>query len=107
MLTQIANFLNGNLARSLFALLAIVLAIFAWFQYQEIGALKMERSAVGSAEQLQELSSNPAVTKCKDTIFAAIDQRVADGFLDAEKVDAEKEEALSLCVSKVRSGAYD
>jgi hypothetical protein len=106
MSAQNSYFLNGTLARVLFAVLAVILAIFAWFQYQQIGDLKADKNMVLNASEVAAMGSNPAVASCAETRFAQIDQRVADGFLDAELVAAEREHAMSLCIVRVReSGA--
>lgn len=90
-------------ARLMFAVLAVVLAVFAWFQYQKIGEIRMERSDVQTPSQLQETGMASAVEECREKRFAQIDQMVADGFLDESQVDSQRENATSLCIVTVRS----
>ena len=105
MTSENSSFWNGTPARLMFAALAVVLAVFAWFQYQNIGEIRMERSDIQTPSQLQAAGMAKAVDQCREKRFAQIDQMVADGFLDASQVDSERESAASLCIVTERRNA--
>ncbi|MGB7288154.1 MAG: hypothetical protein WBC71_14590 [Salaquimonas sp.] len=98
MSAQVSRFLNGNMARLLFALLALLLAIFFWFQYQQVGNIKSSQSEILDASEVAAMGNNPAIAKCAETRFAQIDQLVSDGYLDPSLIESEREKVVSRCI---------
>ena len=93
------KFWNGIPLRVLAGLVAILLIVFAWFQYQKMDALQSARDT-RSPEQLSNLETSPQVAACAERRFADIDKMVADGFMDSESVEEEKKNAMSLCIAR-------
>ena len=91
---------NGIPLRVIFGVLAVLLSVFAWFQYQKIDALQAIRGETGSPEKLSKLETSPEVAECAERRFANINKMVVDGFMASESVEEEKSNATSLCIAQ-------
>lgn len=102
-----ASFWNGSLARIVMIIAAIALAILAWFQWNNINAQKAQISAISPASDIANLASSDVIEQCTAFRFAAIDQNVADGFMDEAEVEGAKATIRSLCISQTRGQSFN
>lgn len=102
----IASFWNGSLARILMIIVAISLAVLAWFQFENIKAQKAQLSEISPATDIANLESSDAIEKCMAFRFASIDQSVVDGFMAEAEVESAKAAVRSLCISQTRGQSF-
>ena len=93
-------FWNSGDARILAAVLAIVLAVFAYLQYRDASEVSMATGP--TASDLPALGVSTAVTKCVELSLVNIEQMVKDGYLKEDGVAKAKEQAEGLCISQTR-----